>query len=179
MSKLMPLVSLLAACGAPRPLIIQVDKSGHASAWREMASLTEEINTRAECRAVTMVSEQSHAPAPELASVAIHWATWPEMADYFDLAPDAGGVSTRDDKRIWIATEELPPELSQSGLLSDCEIGYLWVFWVGRLAGLQTQYTDPSHITYGHPDCQDGKPNFDWVGDLLEQLDKRNLSICS
>ncbi len=161
------------ACGPLQdfPLTVNVEL-GPDSTRQVIAALTSEINARAGCAAVTVADS----PAP----ATLHWASWPEMAAHFGMAANGGGVSMIEDPSvIWIATSGLPPEVSQNGLLSDCETGYLWVFWLGRLAGLQTQYTDPTHITYGHPDCPGGKPAFDLVGDLLAQLEAHGDRICS
>ncbi len=136
------------------------------SATALLSAYTDSLNARLGCKAVSI---------GENADWSVRWATWPEYADRFD-GRRRGGVSALDQSRseIWIATDEIPTQLAGNGLLSDCEVGYLWMFWIGHLAGLPTQYTDPSRITYGHPDCRSG----DLVGELISEFQQAHIEAC-
>lgn len=158
---------------SPFPITIEVHPENHEEAFRIIEEHTADLNNRLGCQSVAVLQDDL--------DYKIRWSTWPEMIDCFGWSKNAGGVSTysydNDGKfQIWIATDELPAELSQSGKLSPCETGYLWVFWIGRLAGLRTQYSDTSKITYGHPNCPGYIP--DIVGELITELEERKIDIC-
>lgn len=139
------------------PLMIQVPSAGHESAKAQIVTLTDDLNKRCGKLVIAGVTETSQP---------IH-VVWLQQADYHDggvsdLVPEEKGVA------ILIVTDGLLPEEEDSGHLSDCEVGYLWLHWIATLAGLHPQYSDTSKITYSHPNCPGYIP--DIVGETVVEL---------
>jgi hypothetical protein len=165
-----PLLMLgLAACGrspaeewrARYPITYSISGDPWPEGDTYLAQVADTLNKRLGCPAIKLSHEGEGFPW--------EWVSWPAL--------QRNAVSGVVAARLLVATTELPPELSTSGLLSPCEAGYLLLFWTAIRAGLTAQYEDPYSITYGHPNC----PGYlsDPVEALATELHQEGIDLCT
>lgn len=88
------------------------------------------------------------------------------------------------NNELLLAVNNLPPEESESGILSECEAGYMYVWWLSYLIcsasekynAMCPQLTDTSKITYSHPNCPGYIDDIDI--EFVKELFDNHINVC-